>query len=394
MASRGVLRRLGTGGLAGVLLAVAAPMAWGQSTQKGLIAGNCTWSNKLGSRWNPLRPQLSSAAQVSDVLSERSAFVTTDFTYEDYGDPSEEYELIVAAIWEPRLAVDQNGWAKTNVPGISMAILANGQAVLPGNLPVVVAKHALAVNDGKPKPKHDSVHTALIQQLVLASPLDQLPSNGPQSVTGVALGAGFALYAMSFPKGNPYQLGQTIPRFPSYPAGPQVCVSTKLGPLLGSGIMGLGAGGSEVVFSNACEAGLTQTKTVELGSYSLRDFPGQGATSEEKPFDITLSKCSALAKPKISFTAKHGASADKTVLKLDPKVDDRGLPPAKGVGIVMINAATNKRIEFGKFYDMARAGADSASIFLRASYLRTAAHPAQMAGGHANGTAEFTIEFP
>jgi len=70
------------------------------------------------------------------------------------------------------------------------------------------------------------------------------------------------------------------------------------------------------------------------------------------------------------------------------------LPPAKGVGIVMVNAATNKRIEFGKFYDMVKSGADSASVLLRASYVRIAAHPAQMAGGHANGTAEFTIEFP
>lgn len=393
MASRDMLRRLGAGGLAGVLMAVAAPMAWGESTKKGLIAESCTWSHKLGSRWNPLRPQLSSAAQVSDVLSERRAIVTTDFAYVGYGNVTDEFELIVAAIWEPRAAVDQQGWAKTNVPGVSMAILANGQAVKPGNLPVVVAKHVLAINDGKPKPHQDSVNTILAQQLVLASPLDQLPSDGPLSVTGVAVGAGFTLYAMNFPKGM-YQIGQAIPRFPSYPGGPQICVSTKLGPLLGSAIMGLGAGGSEVVFSNACEAGLTQTKTVQLGSYSLRDFPSQGATSEEQPFDITLGKCSALAKPKISFTAKHGASADKTVLKLDPKADDRGLPPAKGVGIVMINAATNKRIEFGKFYDMARAGADSASIFLRASYLRTAAHPAQMAGGHANGTAEFTIEFP
>lgn len=393
MASRGVLRRLGAGGLAGVLLAVAAPMAWGQSTQKGLIAGNCTWSNKLGSRWNPLRPQLSSAAQVSDVLSERGASVTTDFTYVEYGESTEEYELIVAAFWEPQAAVDRNGWAKTNIPGISMTISANGQVVTPGHFPVVVAKHALAVNDGKFGSKQDSVHTALTQQLVLASPLDQLPSEGPLVVTGVSIGAGFTMYAMTFRKGM-YQLGQTIPQFPSYPGSQSVCVSSKFGPLLGSGIMGLGAGGSEVAFSNACEVGLTQTKTVQLGSYSLRDFPSQGATSEERPFNITLGKCSALAKPKISFTAKHGASADKTVLKLDPKADDRGLPPAKGVGIVMINAATNKRIEFGKFYDMARAGADSASMFLRASYLRTAAHPAQMAGGHANGTAEFTIEFP
>ena len=393
MASRGVWRRLGAGGLAGVLLVGAAPMAWGQSTQKGLIAGNCTWGHRFGTRWNPLRPPLSSAAQVSDVLSERHASVTTDFTYEEYGVPLEEYELIVAAMWEPKLAVDQKGWAKTNVPGISMAILANGQAVLPGNLPVVVAKHALAINNGKPAPKQDSVHTALTQQLVLASPLDQLPSDGPLTVTGIAVGAGFTLYAMNFRKGM-YQLGQTIPRFPSYPGGHQVCVSTKLGPLLGSGIMGLGAGGSEVAFSNACEVGLTQTKTVQLGSYSLRDFPSQGATSEERPFDITLGKCSALAKPRIAFTAKHGASADKTVLKLDPKADDRGLPPAKGVGIVMVNAATNKRIEFGKFYDMVKSSADSASVLLRASYVRTAAHPAQMAGGHANGTAEFTIEFP
>lgn len=381
---------LGVARVVGTLLVLGAVAGEAHAQNALNLAENCTSVHRFGTAWSPASPSISSSAQVGDVLAYRTATLTTSFEHnknsQDNAD-ERKHELVVAAMWQSGSRVTPQGWAPTNVPGISMLISMQGHVLTPTGAPVVMAKYSL-------QPGRQGVDTPFTKQLVLSVPPDRLPVDaGAMKVTGFGAGVGLILYAVNLPK-DAYAVGQTIASLPSFPENPRACAGANEPAYTGGQIMGLGAGGSDVFFSNACEVGLTQTKEVLMGNYSIREFPSQGSASGARPFDITLSQCSVLARPKISFTAKHGASPDKTVLNLDPNVDAQEQPVAQGFGIIMINDATNQRIEFGKTYDMKRVDADGAQIRLRASYLRTASSPAQMAGGHANGTAEFTIDFP
>lgn len=385
--------RFGAMSVVGVLLAGGAAMTHAQDIPGPMYAAKCRTAHPSGTTWEPVAPLISSATQVGDTLTSRVAEVATRFRYLRAPSDGPEYELYIAVKLSGPAPVGNNAWLPTNVPGIAMVISVNDMPLAPTYDIVVVAKHPLPPLPTLP-PELQSRATVFHKKLVLTVPPDQLPSgSGAMVVTGFSPGVEMTLYAITERKGA-YSIGQKFGALPSYSAGYDVCVLPDESPYTGSKIMDLGARGGPVVFSNACEVGVTQTKEVSLGAYSLRDFPSQGATTEERPFDITLGKCSVKARPKISFTATHGAVQGKTVLNLDPNADAQGRQAAKGVGIFMMNAATNKRIEFGKSYDMTPMNLDGAAIHLRAAYLRTASNSADMTGGHANGTVEFRINFP
>lgn len=390
MASRSQARRRVAMQFVG--LGLASWLSTGQADDSiNPLAGNCKVTLHNGTRWNPARPLISEASQVNDVLSVRGATLLMSYGIIP-NDSNQRHELAIAVRLDPLGHTNAKGWVDTNVPGISMVISVDGNVLKSHVHPVVVAKYPLPEKAGS-QTLPTLIQTIFRKELVLSEPPDRLPlGSGPLVVTGFGPKGSLTLYAVNVPKGM-YSVGQHIYQMPSF-RPPQACVAEIEPPYVGSGIMALGAGGSAVTMSNACEAGLTQTKEVQLGSHSIRDFPGQGATTEPRPFDITLNKCSIFAKPKISFAANHGVSQGKTVMNLDPRPDANGAPTARGIGIIMINDATKQRVEFGKQYDMGRAGADSAQFLLRASYLRTASSQAEVMGGHANGTAEFTIEFP
>lgn len=391
MTGSAAARKHGLVGMIGFFCAIALVAVEAKEHKGSNVAMHCRTHHSYGGSWNPAKPLISSGAQVGDVLSQRDAGFKTLHGHMSYGIEVPRYELIIAARWTKSAEVTSQGRVPTNVPGIAMVISAGGNVLKPTLMPVVIAIHAI---NPDPDAGPTAVSTSLLKQLVLTVPPEKLPV-GPEPivVTGFGGGVELTLYAINVPQGL-YKVGQEIREIPWYPVNPGICAGSNEPPFVGSGAMALGHGGGNVEFSNACEVGLTQTKEVLMGMHSLRDFPNQGATSQPKPFDITLGKCSALARPKISFKATNGTNQDGTVLNLASSSDAQGQQAARGFGIIMIDEATNQRVEFGKAYNMAPIEGDGAQMRLRASYLRTAPQAADMSGGHANGTAEFTIDFP
>ena len=391
MTGSAAARKHGLVGMIGFFCAIALVAAEAKEHKGSNVAMHCRTHHSFGGSWNPAKPLISSGAQVGDVLSQRDAGFMTSHGHMSYGIEVSRYELIIAARWTESVGVNPEGRAATNVPGIALVISGGGYVLKPTLNPVVIAIHSINPDPGAGP---TAVSTSLLKQLVLTVPPEKLPV-GPESivVTGFGGGVALTLYAINVPQGL-YKVGQEIREIPWYPVNTGICAGSNEPPFVGTGAMALGHGGGNVEFSNACEVGLTQTKEVLMGMHSLRDFPSLGATSEARPFDITLGKCSALARPKISFKATNGTSQDGTVLNLASSSDAQGQQAARGFGIIMIDETTNQRVEFGKAYNMAPIEGDGAQMRLRASYLRTAPQAADMSGGHANGTAEFTIDFP
>lgn len=393
MTSSGALRRLGM--LVGPRLLLMAITSIANASPPlpphARLAAECKSLHNLASPWHPASPWISSTAQASDVLANREARVITSFKSTLFPNVMGDYELVIAGHWSEGGDVNERGWAATNIRGIAMMLSVNGLVLKPSSRPVVLIKYAIPALGNEEYLEYARV----LMQLVLTGSPGDLPSGqGPIAVTGFGPNVTLTMYELTVLK-DAYQVGQQISGFPSYPGFLKACVSNHVPPFSGSRIMQFGGGaGLPVIFSNACEVNVTQAKEVRMGAYSLRDFPEQGSLSEKRPFDITLGKCSASAKPRISFTAKNGASHGATVLNLDPGPDPQGQAPARGFGIVLTQAVNNQRIQFGKSYEMSRIDPDGATIRLHAAYLRTVGGDAGMAGGHANGTAEFTVEFP
>jgi len=374
------------------LLAVAMTLPGG--TVRGELvtsrpAIHCSLSNLGGGPWREVMP-LTSASRIGDVLFERGAGLFNTFQLGATGSAGIQHELAAAAQWSANQGVAADGTAQTNVPGIGLQVSAIGadgveRQLRPSPFPVVMDKRPVYFDTSGPEAQENTTVTEYIQRLVLTDSPANLPS-GELLVTGVAPNITLTLYTVDYQQGTA-NYGDNIMDFPAWsPAIPGVCGNQPF-DFQGTGVIGLG-GGTGVVVPNKCEVGAYRTIPVSLGEWPISIFDAPGATSPSKDFSILLSQCSAAAKPTITFTDKNGQNPDPYVLNLKP-----GSQTAEGIGIAMVNETGDTPVRYGTAYKMRRVG-DQAELALRAHYIRTAPADASVKAGAADGSAEFTFEFP
>lgn len=373
---------------------LAALMALQSAPSRGEMsmahpAIKCTQSNQGGGPWREVTP-LTSASQVGDVLFERGAGLFNSFQFGTGISVNVLHELAAAAQWGPNVGVTSDGTARTNVPGIGLQISVMGadgveRRIKPSALPVIMDKRPVYYDTSGSPSQTNSTVTEYIQRLVLIDSPANLPS-GELKVTGVDPNITLMLYTVNYQQGV-VGYGDLIQAFPTWsPVIPNVCGSQPF-TYQGTGVIGLG-GGTGVIVPNKCEVGAYRTIPVQLGEWPISTFDAPGATTPSKEFSIALSQCSAAAKPTITFADKNGQNADPHVLNLKP-----GPETAQGIGIAMVNDLSNAPIRYGTAYDMQRIG-DQAVLPMRAHYVRTAPSNGAVTGGIADGSAEFTFEFP
>ncbi|WP_454724652.1 MULTISPECIES: fimbrial protein [Cupriavidus] len=378
--------------LAALALGLASLGAWAD-----------TWENRIATRcaapfpqetmpWTVRNP-LTSSTPINTILMERSFSLLTTF-YLDGTAMTPPHQLIFAGRWLPGFGpnVGVDGIAPTDIDGIGF----KWEAQSTDGVSRIFYKSADPIAVGSTDVKHlvgvggsqDGFYTNYKQYLVLTKSPNQLPS-GDLKVTRIDGGLQAGLYAVDFLTAAAPGLGSTFVR--PQPGSPscnmeQVYDST--------GIVSIG-GSPPPPIPNKCDVVANQIIPVPLGSFSLAQFPNVNSTSSPVQFAITLSNCTAAAKPTISFRDKSGKpAADKTVLQL---YAPGGQSLAAGFGIIMTNEQTGGRIAFDNpnvatKYPMARSG-DTATIALRAQYIRTGT-AAELKAGYAGGSAEFTFTFP
>ncbi|QKH36231.1 type 1 fimbrial protein [Achromobacter pestifer] len=350
---------------------------------------NCTQSNQAGGPWREVAP-LTSSSRIGDVLFERGAGLFNNFQFGSGVSPGVLHEMVAAAQWGPNVGVAADGTARTNVPGIGLQVSVMGadgveRRIKPGALPVVMDKRPVYYDTSGSWSQKSSTVTEYIQRLVLLDSPANLPS-GELKVTGVDPNIILTLYAINYQQGR-VGYGDSIQSFPVWTPGiPGACGNQPFS-YQGTGVIGIG-GGTGVIVPNKCEVGTYRTIPVSLGDWPVSTFDAPGAASPSKDFSITLSQCSAAAKPTITFADKYGQNADPHVLSLKP-----GSETAQGIGIAMFNDTANTPVRYGAAYDMQRVG-DQAVLALRAHYVRTAPADGAVKAGTADGSAEFTFEFP
>lgn len=382
----GPLSQPGTALLAALMALQCAPSHADMNTLHPAI--KCTQSNQGGGPWREVTP-LTSSAQAGDVLFERGAGLFNSFQFGS-GIAGVQHELVAAAQWGFNVGVDADGTARTNVPGIGLQISVMGadgieRRIKPSAAPVVMDKRPVLYDTASPPSQTNSTVTEYIQRLVLLDSPANLPS-GELKVTGVDPNITLMLYTVNYQQGLT-GFGDLILSFPTWtPAIPNICGGQPF-TYQGTGIINLGGGGG-VIVPNKCEVGTYRTIPVQLGEWPISMFDAPGATSPSKDFSIRLSQCSAKAKPTITFSDKNGQNADPRVLNVK-----QGPDAAQGIGIAMLNSATKAPILYGTAYDMQRIG-DEAVLPLEAHYIRTTPANGTVSAGTADGSAEFTFEFP
>jgi type 1 fimbria pilin len=376
------------------ILLLAAAVALPCAPVRGELVMNrpaihCSQSNQAGGPWREVSP-LTSSSQIGDVLFERGAGLFNNFQLGSGVGAGILHELVAAAQWGPNAGVAADGTAQTNVPGIGLQVSVMGadgveRRIKPGALPVVMDKRPVYYDTAGSASQKNSTVTEYIQRLVLTDAAANLPS-GELNVTGVDPNITLMLYAINYRQGA-VGYGEAIQNFPVWTPGiTGVCGSLPFS-YQGTGVIGIG-GGTGVIVPNKCEVGAYRTIPVSLGDLPLSLFDTPGASSPAKEFSIVLTQCSASAKPTITFADKYGPNTDPHVLNLKP-----GSRAAEGIGIAMINDTGKVPVRFGAAYDMQRVG-DQAVLTLRAHYIRTAPVDGAVKAGIANGSAEFTFEFP
>lgn len=347
-------------------------------------ATNCRHSNLGGGGWRAKTP-LNGASQVGDVLFERVVAAVVDY---DYGfiQAGKRYELVAGADWMTGTGVDANGVAQTNVQGIGLQLWVRGQdgqeRLLHLN-PSMVAldKDPVSWPVDSPDQKGSLTMTNYIQRLVLTAPPQTLPE-GEFEVTGVHEGVGLKLTHVSYEQDRVAYGGHMSATYVPEGGG---CNSQL--EYFGSEILKMGGGGT-VPIPNTCEVLAQADVPVNLGNFAPSDFPNPGDTSPERSFAVAMSRCSANAKPIVTFDDNNGATAGAGILNLrnDPGV-------ARGFGIVIHRAEQGDRVLLGQGYAAPVVG-DEARLELKASYIRTAIDASDMHPGAANGNAQFTFTFP
>lgn len=347
-------------------------------------ATNCSVTNRTGGHWVQVNA-LTSATPVGTVLWQRPVGLIFNYAYGG-SSGSVQHELVSAGYWSPGTPL-ANGIAPTNVQGIGFKVLVNSsdgvtRPILQTSSPVALEKEQVQYDTGFGQSPGSSLVTNYLQQLILTSPPNQLPS-GELRVKQVEGSSVLSLYAIDFLKGE-VVLGNnvTIPTS-NIPRG--ICRAPY--ELMGPMILNMG-GLAEIVVPNTCLVETYKTIPVPLGKFSLEDFPKVGATSFPKPFSIELSQCAANARPDITFSDKFGSGDGTGVLGLKSTPGS-----AQGFGIVMTNTLTDQRIRYdGTAYEMERVG-EQARLPLTASYIRMG-EDAELKAGEADGAAEFTFSFP
>ncbi|KAF1004499.1 MAG: hypothetical protein GAK36_00003 [Pseudomonas sp.] len=340
------------------------------------IARNCEYSNGSGGPWVAVN-DLTSSTPRGSVLFTRSI---AQFLRYEISSAKVPHELVMGGNWAGIGYPGPYETVATNVPGIGYRISLNSQdgrnrPVLPGN-----ASRAL---DKRVTSSAGSVINNYRQELILTVDPGDLPS-GELVVRSVAGSAILELWAVDMLKGTVGVGGQFDIPADDIPRG----ICRKRYAMVGPGAIEMGGGGP-VPIPNRCEVQVGQSIPVRLGTVALEDFPKLGSLSQTRRFNITLSKCTAAARPEITFNDKYAAAQPVApcILNLKPG-------GAQGIGIVMLNELDGHRILFdGSRYPMRR-NADTAEMPLSAAYIRTAASSAELKAGEADGAAEFTFSFP
>ena len=385
-------RGLGRAGGRILRLAVAGciTFAWAAhgAAQGASTALDCTFSNVDASPWDVVTPLTSSTA-VGSILYQRTVSLLVSFKYGGPGGGA--HELVSAGHWVQGTVV-ADGVAQTNVDGIGfkwVGVSNDGvERTLPQrSFPMAVAKSEVVDPGGGNK--SDTQIMRYRQLLVLEKRVSQLPQ-GKLVVKNLPGNPTVALYAVDLPKGA-VSLGGDV-TVPEQTIPPNLCKQRRT--FVGVGNICIGSE-CEITVPNRCEIESNMIVPVTLGRFAISNFPSLHATSKPVAFDITLSRCTAVAKPSISFRDKAAKpNPDHTLLQLSAPA---GQPVAKGFNIVMTNALTGERIAYGEpgaatEYPMRRTG-DMAVMPLRAQYIRTGMDN-ELAPGYAGGGAEFSFTFP
>jgi len=375
-----------------VLLAAAMTLPGGSAHSELVMsrpATNCSLSNQGGGPWREVTP-LTSTSQIGDVLFERGAGLFNNFQFGDAVSSNVLHELVAAAQWNSNAGVDADGTARTNVRGIGLQVSVMGadgveRRVRPGAFPVVMDKRPVYFDTAGSTSQQNSTVTEYIQRLVLTDSAANLPS-GKLEVTGVDPNITLTLYTIDYQQ-DMVGYGDNIQEFPAWsPPIPGVC-SNQPHSYQGTGVVGMGGGGG-VVLPNKCEVGAFRTIPVSLGEWPVSEFGGLNGTTPSQDFSIELSQCSATARPTITLTDKYGPHRDPNIYSLKP-----GPQAAEGVAIVIVNKNGGGHAKPGMKYRMTRVG-DRAVMELKAHYLLTARDISEIKAGIADGSAEFTFEFP
>jgi len=372
----------------GVALGVASAdvrAAWVDAVTTGCLT---RLSDDMVQPWTIVNP-LTSSTPVGTPLMARNFSLHTEFAYKPATVP---HTLVIAGHWSVG-PLGSDSIAPTNIDGIGlkwMTVSGAGETPLPfSSYPTALAadKLALMINDAVGSGSSGRL-SGYRQYLVLTKPANLLPP-GALQVTRIADNREVKLYARDFLTAAAPALG-TIVDLSQATSG--TCSLERVYD--STGIVNLG-GGPPPPIPNKCDVVANQIIPVNLGTFSVRDFPNANSTSTPVPFAITLNNCTANAKPTISFRDKSNKpTTDKTILQL---YAPGGQSLAEGFGIIMTNRSSGARIAFDNpnvatKYVMTRSG-DTATIQLQAQYLRTGT-VAEMKAGYAGGSAEFTFTFP
>lgn len=368
--------------LACLLAGLSGAMAQAATVDSQAI--DCTFSNGNGRPWVEVTP-LTSNTPVGSVLWQRPVALMTNYKFGG-SVGNKTHELVSAGYWSAGTPLP-DAIAPTNISGIGFKIAVSSSDGVLRDItqtprPVALEKELVRYDPGAGQNQRSVMVTNYLQSLILTVPPSQLPS-GELVINRIDGSAGLKLYAVDLLKGVA-SLGAevTIPT-DNMPIG----ICRKPYSLMGPAIIDMGGGGGLTV-PNTCVVESYKTIPVKLGRFSLANFPKVGSTSSSVPFRIQLSQCALNAKPQITFTDKVPGHTDPSVLNLTVSPSS-----AKGFGIIMLNELNGQRIRYdGTPYDMQRAG-DSASIALRAGYIRTGSD-AEVKVGDADGAAEFTFTFP
>lgn len=362
----------------GVLLLLS--MCLLQSAQAELLNGqaiNCRFGPMLETMpWREVTP-LTSETPVGSVLWERYVDLNTQYGMLDAA--GKPHELVSAGRWSRgTLLVD--GVAPTNVRGIGFKMVvrsSDGQS-----RPLTQAFEgpvALEKSNIKYSPEVSLKSTSVThytQSLVLMVPVSELPG-GKLEISRVGGTAQLQLYAVDLPKGAA-ALGQPI-TIPSDSFPPGIC--RELQTFGGAELIG-----KTLTISSSCVV-MTKNVVRQLGRFSSADFPTLYSTSPpSQEVTLQLSQCTALARPRVSFTDLSPRRCEAGILGLMKQ----GGQVASGLGIVMFNDRI-KRIECDTSYEVERTpGSNNATFDFRAQYIRIG----RVTPGAANGAVTFEFTFP
>ncbi|MRT05946.1 fimbrial protein [Ewingella americana] len=143
------------------------------------------------------------------------------------------------------------------------------------------------------------------------------------------------------------------------------------------------------IIATTCDIGAgsgDEKVNVAMGSYGANAFAATGSTVANVPFSIDLSKCDdSIKQAKVLFEG----TADGTNNKL---IKLTGTKPATGVGIGLYES-NGTAIELGKASALQTVTGGNAKLGFIAKYVATK-DKADITSGDANGTTQFTIQYP